>query len=99
MSRLIDADALKIDYYTVGSATSNMPCYYYVSKEQIDSAPTIEAEPVRRGKWKHIPEEPFAGYYVCSVCNEQAEVSSFEEWLLTDYCPFCGARLESEVEE
>ena len=45
--RLIDADALKIDYYRVHT-TTNSPVDYYVSKDQIDSAPTIEAEPVRQ---------------------------------------------------
>lgn len=43
--RLIDADALKIDYYRVPT-TTNMPVYYYVSKEQIDSAPTVDAIPL-----------------------------------------------------
>ena len=42
--RLIDAEALHTDYF-VPSTTSNTPNYYYVSKEQIDNAPTIiEAE-------------------------------------------------------
>ena len=102
--RLIDADALQAqiqqDYDLFVDST------YLPDKARRDelsnvlariiNAPTIEAAPVRHGKWKHIPEEPFEGYYVCSVCNEQAEVSSFEQWLLTDYCPFCGAKMEVE---
>ena len=38
--RLIDADALRIDYF-VPSSTTIMPSYHYVSKAQIDNAPTI----------------------------------------------------------
>ena len=38
--RLIDADALRVDYFAP-SFTSNMPNYYHVSKAQIDNAPTI----------------------------------------------------------
>ena len=38
--RLIDADALRVDYFAP-SSTSNMPNYYHVSKAQIDNAPTI----------------------------------------------------------
>lgn len=43
--RAIDADALQIDYYVASTAT-NMPIYCYVSKEQIDSAPTVDTIPL-----------------------------------------------------
>lgn len=38
--RLIDADALKADYF-VPSTTSNSPCWVYVSMEEIKNTPTI----------------------------------------------------------
>ena len=45
--RLIDADALKVDYI-VPSTTTNTACYPYVSYFQIKDAPTVDAEPVVR---------------------------------------------------
>ena len=43
--RLIDANKLKVDYI-VGSTSTNTECYRYISKNQIDSAETIEAIPI-----------------------------------------------------
>lgn len=43
--RLIDADALKVDHI-VGSTTTNTECYRYVSKKQINEAPTVDAVPI-----------------------------------------------------
>ena len=50
--------------------------------------PTIELEPIRRGKWI----EKWFGYGYkekCSECGCLAEKR-------TDYCPNCGARMEVE---
>lgn len=44
--RLIDADALRVDYFAP-SSTSSTPNFYYVSGASIDNAPTIEAVPVK----------------------------------------------------
>lgn len=43
--RLIDADALRVDYFAP-SSTSSTPNFYYVSEASIDNAPTIDAIPV-----------------------------------------------------
>lgn len=43
--RLIDANNLYADYI-VASTTTNMLCYRYISKEQVENAPTVEAIPV-----------------------------------------------------
>ena len=58
--RLIDADALRADYF-VTSTTTNNPLYRYVSMEQIANAPTVEpASP-----WHRVEDElPKFGEYV-----------------------------------
>ena len=43
--------------------------------------PAVEAEPVRHGRWIAVD-----GKVVCSVC--------YEENKETDYCPFCGAKMD-----
>lgn len=87
MPRLIDADALEkqveervkylvetngyYDHYTTGFEDA---CDY------IEKAPTIEAEPVRHGKWKFdaITSQDY-------VSGEYDEIFYLE-------CPFCGRR-------
>lgn len=51
--RLIDADALRADYF-VTSTTTNNPLYRYVSMEQIANAPTVEPA----SSWHRVEEPP-----------------------------------------
>ena len=46
--------------------------------------PTIEAEPVKRGKWEQVEH-----MVDCSLCG----VSSFQT---SNYCPNCGAKMDME---
>ena len=78
--RLIDADALP--KYTGYALSANE-----VAKA-VENAPTIEAEPVRRGKW--VLDGKYDRH--CSLCNENV-VWSF------NYCPNCGAKMEEEQDE
>lgn len=57
---------------------------------EVIHAPTVDAEPVKHGKWFHDME----GYARCSCCNEheQNEVAFF-----FTYCPNCGARMDGDV--
>ena len=84
--RLIDADAL--------------PKYtgYALSADEVaravENAPTIEAEPVRRGKWIAFHQSGDLGYK-CSSCNRHAygvDVEMFGGDY--NYCPNCGAKME-----
>lgn len=87
--RLIDADTLKPSYI-VTSTTTNSLCHLYVSLEDINSAPTIEAEPVRRGRW--IKYSPFVDTIVCSECDYNWP----SEELKSNYCPDCGAKMREQ---
>lgn len=95
MARLIDADALKKVIYF---ETNHLGIDFHKSKLigiAIDNAPTIEAEPVRHGKW--IWEEQV---YNCSVCSHKAYGNILECMDGTyKYCPNCGARMEIEENE
>lgn len=60
----------------------------------------------RHGWWVSIPESEMTGFnpefagrdpvgsYVCSVCGEKATFSCNDEWILSDFCPFCGAKMD-----
>ena len=62
---------------------------------KIPNAPTIEAEPVRHGKWEYECYKTIwygAGdppEYKCSVCDDLA-------YNTHDYCPNCGAKMDLE---
>lgn len=43
------------------------------------------------GKWVSKSNYPFADVYYCSNCSELAEVNLYGKWILSDYCPNCGA--------
>ena len=92
--RLIDADAFleearnRIDMQDV-----YLPIH--IKELVIDEMSTIEAEPVRHGKW--IWEEQV---YNCSVCSHKAYGNILECMDGTyKYCPNCGARMEIEENE
>ena len=96
--RLIDAEAARAklqaarDKAPDGSAEkAAMDTFLYF----LDACPTIEAESVRRGRWKRGAYACGESEWVCSVCGEA-------EWRTScnrlKFCPFCGARMDLEAE-
>lgn len=88
--RLIDADELCMD--VLGRLTivsPNVVQYANGVVNLIANAPTIEAEPVRHGRWELVTTKCVAAKYVrvgyCQNCNE--------ERLVDNYCSNCGAKM------
>ena len=102
MARLIDADALKAKIETRDAVLEGHERIYICG--MIDDFPTIEAVPVRHGRWiecdwKHLEHgmlesEPNAGL-CCSNCR-----TGFQKKKMTykQYCPACGARMDGGAE-
>lgn len=76
-----------------------------VDVADIKNAPTVEAEPVKHGKWKGWRKSAFhrldkfgepiyrdARYYSCNLCYYRTVIKS-------NYCPHCGAKMDLEGEE
>lgn len=77
--RLVDADAL-----LKGKQDHEM-----ISTHIIWNAPTIEAEPIRHGKWIFLENwETFE----CSVCGRGAIRNNYP------YCMWCGAKMDEVTE-
>lgn len=100
MTRLIDADALDQAMYHKafevydGRTMWNSGCWirYKIYEEASREAPTIEAVPVRHGKW--ITKSTGGEYFDC--CSE----CGYVEWGDPNkYCPNCGAKMDAEREE
>ena len=84
MQRLIDANALMRDIEQYHLSDGKF-------QHWVEVQPTIDAEPVRHGKW--MPREegkvyPFWERYTCSECGEHSDDKR--------YCPNCGARMDEE---
>lgn len=64
--------------------------------DAINEAPTIEAEPVKHGKWEFGRENGASGYW-CSNCKS-GFAGENAEWIAKEhnYCPKCGARMDGE---
>ena len=67
--------------------------------EIVEEQPAVNAVPVRHGKWlpKHhyIAGHEFVSGHICSECGDDAMNAEGDEFL-TDYCPWCGARMDEE---
>lgn len=92
--RLVDADNLKnILSEKIKTTTS------YLTKralrlfiDLLDTMPTIEAEPVKHGKWLEVEPESDIDFY-CSLC--ETEISTNWDYQGSfDYCPECGAKMD-----
>ena len=98
--RLIDADALKKQYYP-------FPCAIGVENavtiRAINEAPTIDAAPVVRGEWK-MDTDPDDGDCRCSSCKVCIDALhkrnhgllnalGYKLHTFYKYCPNCGAKM------
>lgn len=105
--RLIDADALiektdslfkalkstEVDFMGIGYNHGVGDCIAIAK-----NIPTIEAEPVKRGRWEITEAYPHNVH--CSVCHKLFAQTHWTVWedgsLPRTYCPNCGARMERE---
>ena len=82
--RLIDADEL-LKKLNEERIQYNADINYFIT-----NAPTVEAEPVRRGKW--VVAGDTTHYYICSVCGAPGDC-------FDNYCRSCGARMGEEEKD
>lgn len=96
--RLIDANKIEFNTvrYPIGAPwppnkeeQPTMGEFEFVSKYQIENQPTVDAEPVRHGKWVGKEDQRWH----CSECGGIAP-----KGYRYNYCPDCGAKMD-EVEE
>ena len=101
MTRYIDADAIEFPDANYWEETHEDEDYGYGMGvgdciEIIEKMPTVDAEPVRHGKWKN----DCMGVLRCSECNTQAPWKYGKDYIdyrwKANYCPNCGARMDEE---
>lgn len=92
--RLIDADALAVDVLRLTIVDPVVAAYADAVLHLIQQAPTIEAEPVRHGRW----EDHMVRDWRCSECGKRVPKQvRFDGYCYNDklaYCPHCGAKMD-----
>ena len=69
----------------------------------LNQFPVADVAPVRHGRWISLTDCSNAGVY-CSVCHkkvykEDYTICNRKNKLRSDYCPNCGAKMDSELNE
>lgn len=97
--RLIDADALmkypiRINHYDKENGNEDFVLGIESVLEYADNLPTVEAEPLRHGRWVSGEIITFGGRETAPLCcSECLKVAFGEQWT---YCPNCGARMDGD---
>ena len=90
--RLIDADALRKVHCEDCNLEAQEMCKsgpICATLMWVDEAPTIEAEPVKRGRWIKRGNEKRCSVKECGFIY----YSNNDEW---NYCPNCGAKMTED---
>lgn len=93
--RLIDADKLKSELFDADWMMDNDE---HMVEKIVERQPTVDAEPVRHGRWIRNPDDVNA--FFCSLCGCWNGVwwNEFAECTLK-FCPWCGAKMDSKEEQ
>lgn len=74
--------------------------------QYIEALPAADVAPVVHGLWMPIRESEMTGWdpavagrdpiggYICSACKEEAVYDCNDEFVLSKYCPNCGAKMD-----
>ena len=107
MPRLIDADSIKsakyhdLPYTHIHPVGVDVQAYEMGWNDALDavadSAPTVDAEPVRHGRWTNISVSVTGNSSAeCSRCGAVVH-DCFSNTI--NYCPNCGAKMDGERRE
>lgn len=91
--RLIDANAIQYTDLN-GDHPESKVRVYVVFKENIDRMPTVDAVPVRHGRWI-MAEGELAFWDECSECGKKI----LHRTPYYDFCPNCGANMRKDGDQ
>ena len=96
-TRLIDANALieTFEHLIEKSILDDTKIHYMLAIETVKGQPTIEAEPVRHGRWLLLPNRTAPSkLFRCSECGGGTEHKYFSRNGYYPFCKDCGAKMD-----
>ena len=108
--RLIDLDELlkfplRLDHYDTENGDIRYVYGIEAVLEYAEYLPTVDAVPVRHGRWTADESMYTVGEAQCSVCkttfyaDDLYCVGEKAQSEMPNYCPHCGAKMDAEREE
>lgn len=77
-------------------------------RDLVNRTPAADVAPVVHGVWIPVHESEISGWnpevagidpiggYICSACKNEAVYDCNDKFVLSDYCPNCGARMDGD---
>lgn len=89
--RMIDSEPMVEYFEGLARSLANARCFSAAdaiqgAAEKLRNAPTIDAKPMRHGRWR---KHGNADIWSCTKCGKH---SAYPE----SYCPKCGAKMDEE---
>ncbi len=66
---------------------------FEASAQMLEKLPPVDVELVEHGEWQKE-----GGIPSCSICHNEAETNHHDRFILSRYCPNCGAKMEGSTE-
>ena len=99
--RLIDADAAidvvhkwLEDVFCISSTADEVTVF-----KRLRGLPTVDAEPVRHGRWVKLDLHKGMADHKCTSCGMEVYVPTSWGEPLYGYCPVCGAKMDMEEDD
>ena len=61
-----------------------------VALNELNDMPTIDAEPIKHGKWEKCYQD---NVVTCSICGEEHYLGTYHQYA-KNYCSNCGAKMD-----
>lgn len=80
--------------------------YFEKAAKMLEKLPAADVAPVVHGLWMPVYESEITGWdpavagrdpiggYICSACKEESIYDCNDEFVLSNYCPNCGAKMD-----
>lgn len=100
------AKHLDILYNRLCGKSPHFYCGFLTAVDLVKNFSDADVEPVRHGRWIPIRESEMTGWnpefagrnpiggYECSECGKFAVFDCNDEYVLSDFCPQCGAKMD-----
>lgn len=98
------------EYIDRDLAIEFLPVAYDSAINALRNVPAADVAPVVHGVWIPVHESEISGWnpeaagidpiggYICSACKNEAIYDCNDKFVLSDYCPNCGARMDGDAE-